>query len=782
MNYTVTVRAFPRFVDLLFIYSIVLFNMAFNYEWENVAVVGRGGSSTVYKAIVKPEGRFVAVKQIEIDGLSKDQISGIKGEIETMKDLSHTNILSYLGTQQSPNRAFIFLEYADRGSLRQYYQNKGPLTEPQISYCLHGILAGLGYLHNNGIAHRDIKCANCLLCSDGVVKLADFGASKRFESVSLVSGLKGTPHWMAPEVIKGTQMTTGWMKADVWSLGCTVVEMFTAKVPYAEYENPMTAMYKIASGEIPSLKPSSIQPNKASEGLISFIHICCAVDPTQRPAVEELQLQTFVATATVDLIGSLFAAELEPLVLPTSETATSDATGDDSDSNFPSYNQSNNHTTGNTASRSQEDERESATAITTHRIRPEGVVSSRLRAESRGSVMSADDDTTIANNLDTSYVEEEYGYSHESMDTPSRSVLPISHMSEIDSHYSEGVLSDTESGGAVLGGVGIAASDPPSSREKPSTGSAATAGMIPGLSRSTSGSAVPAPRMLTNRGRSFSRDISINTVAAAPGDAPVVDFEDAPTPSMHNNNSHNTKSASVKVNVMPLLGKVSGMSLENTPTSSSMQTMARQWSTAALPTANMLEQSATQQDISEASTPLTIITPASVNISTADRNHALTNRILSFEDANEVYRNMMNKYSPRPGGGTKPEGFNPEASSTDSETLLDPIDTVDEVVKEEVQAADTVVEVVKEEVHVALSDSTERSITKPAVNTTSSQHSTPSGTGTGSVGGVKTKQNMQDKATLLQPVKDKKVRPNVKSISVNGASALVSISICVWLY
>ena len=213
-----------------------------------------------------------------------------------------------------------------------------------------------------------------------------------------------------------------------------------------------------------------------------------------------------------------------------------------------------------------------------------------------------------------------------------------------------------------------------------------------------------------------------------------------------------------------------------------MQTMARQWSTAALPTANMLEQSATQQDTSEASTPLTIITPASVNISTADRNHALTNRIPSFEDANEVYRNMMNKYSPRPGGGTKPEGFNPEASSADSEALLDPVDTVDEVVKEEVQAADTVVEVVKEEVQVALSDSTEHSITKPAANTTSNQHSTPSGTGTGSVGGVKTKQNIQDKATLLQPVKDKKVRPNVKSISVNGASALVSISICVWLY
>ena len=92
-----------------------------------------------------------------------------------------------------------------------------------------------------------------LLTSDGVLKLADFGASKKIENESLVSCLKGTPHWMAPEVIKGTQMSTGWMKADVWSLGCTLVELLSASLPFSEYDNPMTAMYQIASGKIPPL-------------------------------------------------------------------------------------------------------------------------------------------------------------------------------------------------------------------------------------------------------------------------------------------------------------------------------------------------------------------------------------------------------------------------------------------------------------------------------------------------------------------------------------------------
>lgn len=89
-------------------------------------------------------------------------------------------------------------------------------------------------------------------------------------------------------------MTTGWMKADVWSLGCTVVEMFTGKVPYAEYENPMTAMYKIASGELPSLKPSSIQPNIPSSDLLTFIHLCCAMDPNLRPIICDLLMNPFL--------------------------------------------------------------------------------------------------------------------------------------------------------------------------------------------------------------------------------------------------------------------------------------------------------------------------------------------------------------------------------------------------------------------------------------------------------------------------------------------------------
>jgi serine/threonine protein kinase len=532
--------------------------MAFNFEWENVGIVGRGGSSTVFKALVKPRGNYVAVKQIETDGLSKDQVNGIKGEIETMKDLSHTNILCYLGMQQSPSRIFIFLEYANRGSLRQFYQHNGPLTENQIAFCLKAILAGLDYLHTNGIAHRDIKCANCLLCSDGVVKLADFGASKRFESVSIVSGLKGTPHWMAPEVIKGTQMTTGWMKADVWSLGCTVVEMFTARVPYAEYENPMTAMYKIASGERPSIKPSDLQPNEASVPLVGFVHACCAVEPTERPTVVELQHQELIAqTSVTGDMGALFSIEPPVAIVGGAvDNATVVSDGGRPPSQPYAQDSSRGDVTG-----TERDDRESVAAAVTQRAKPSGAgfisQPARPRAESRASVMSGDDETTVANQLDTSYTEDDYGVDGwEDVETPSRSTTqgPENHAVGAHEPLSEGIAA----GAAPTGGV---------------------------LSATKSAATTTRPARI----RSKSRDMSIVTNTAAQGgaDSPAPGMEDMPTPSMHRENG---KSASVKVNVMPLLGQqVSNMSLSSGAPSSKVRVLVRQWSDTAIPAVEVVE-------------------------------------------------------------------------------------------------------------------------------------------------------------------------------------------------
>ncbi len=123
--------------------------------------------------------------------------------------------------------------------------NYGPLGESLIANFVRQILTGLAYLHSKDIIHRDIKGANILVDNKGSVKISDFGISKRVEASSLLGGgggsaqaakkagnrvsLQGSVFWMAPEVVKQTAYTR---KADIWSLGCLIVEMLTGQHPH----------------------------------------------------------------------------------------------------------------------------------------------------------------------------------------------------------------------------------------------------------------------------------------------------------------------------------------------------------------------------------------------------------------------------------------------------------------------------------------------------------------------------------------------------------------------
>lgn len=216
------------------------------------------------------------------------EVTAIKREVATIKKLKHPRLVRYWRATEVPRkRLSIYMEFVAGGALSGRLRREGALPLELVKKFTRQLCEALAFLHTRGIAHRDIKCANVFLTScdeDTDIKLGDFGAFKETGSASLVGGLKGTPHWMAPEVIRGvpppaadsTDSSDGsggeswWFRADVWSLGCAALEMLTGHAPWRQYSNPHTAMYQIvASNNTPTI------PADASDEVSPAPHLLC---------------------------------------------------------------------------------------------------------------------------------------------------------------------------------------------------------------------------------------------------------------------------------------------------------------------------------------------------------------------------------------------------------------------------------------------------------------------------------------------------------------------------
>ncbi|KAL0921177.1 hypothetical protein M5K25_008224 [Dendrobium thyrsiflorum] len=175
----------------------------------------------------------------------------------------------------------LFLELAEGRTLSDL---AGRLDEPKIQYFTRQILLGLSYLHSNDIAHCDVKGRNVLLCSEAIVKLEDFGCARRVGDGG--RSVMGTPVFMAPEVMRGEEQ---WVADDVWSLGCTVLEMATGKSPWPEATNPVVAIHKISfSSYVPAM------PEWISEKGKDFMSKCLRRDPKERWTTEQPLSHPFI--------------------------------------------------------------------------------------------------------------------------------------------------------------------------------------------------------------------------------------------------------------------------------------------------------------------------------------------------------------------------------------------------------------------------------------------------------------------------------------------------------
>ncbi|KAJ0234353.1 Mitogen-activated protein kinase kinase kinase 19 [Hirschfeldia incana] len=271
-------------------------------EWVRGETIGYGSFSTVSLATPtnNVSGEFpplMAVKSTDSYGAAS--LANEKAVLDNLGDGCDEIVRCYgedRTVENGEETYNLFLEYASRGSLASSLKklNGEGLPEATVRRHTGSVLRGLRHVHAKGFAHCDLKLENILLFGDGAVKIADFGlAKKRTEEVT-ASGvhIRGTPLYMAPESVNDNEYGS---EADVWALGCAVVEMFSGETAWSFEEGShfVSLLMRIGVGEeVPRI------PEELSEQGRDFLSKCFVKDPKKRWTAEMLFNHPF---ATVDL-------------------------------------------------------------------------------------------------------------------------------------------------------------------------------------------------------------------------------------------------------------------------------------------------------------------------------------------------------------------------------------------------------------------------------------------------------------------------------------------------
>eukprot|EP01089_Gocevia_fonbrunei_P023056 TRINITY_DN9555_c0_g1_i1.p1 TRINITY_DN9555_c0_g1~~TRINITY_DN9555_c0_g1_i1.p1 ORF type:complete len:616 (-),score=105.26 TRINITY_DN9555_c0_g1_i1:10-1857(-) len=334
-------------------------------QFELNEKLGSGAFGSVYKAVKVDTDKVIAIKIISnLKYLKSKELEDTQREMDILKMCFHPNIVSYYGCLMKGGDMWIVMDYCALGSIKDLMQKQAPqgktmytLTELQIQFIVRETLKGLSYLHSKGVIHCDVKAGNILLDEEGQVKITDFGVStiknkktqKRYHSTftnttsnqnikqkglialgedftidplfqvevdeDLTSNdededdddeLKGTPFWMAPEVILGNGK--GYTdRADLWSLGITVIEMAEGQPPYHDM-HPMQALLKIPNSPVPVI--SKTYAKSFSDEMHDFLRRCLVKDPKTRLGAKQcLKRHPFVVGAeklkSTDVLGGL---------------------------------------------------------------------------------------------------------------------------------------------------------------------------------------------------------------------------------------------------------------------------------------------------------------------------------------------------------------------------------------------------------------------------------------------------------------------------------------------
>jgi len=201
-------------------------------DYEVIQFLGKGAHSEVFEVVHKIDGHKYALKVINKDHLSKQQVRRrLMNEIEIHLQLSHKYIVELHHFFEDDTNVYLLTELCKGGELYQYVKTRSRLTEREAREIFKMLLQGIEYIHCQGIIHRDLKLGNILLTDDNQVKLCDFGLALRVDDMDLEGKrICGTPNYIAPEVIMKQPYDQA---ADMWAIGCI---LFTCLVGHPPFE------------------------------------------------------------------------------------------------------------------------------------------------------------------------------------------------------------------------------------------------------------------------------------------------------------------------------------------------------------------------------------------------------------------------------------------------------------------------------------------------------------------------------------------------------------------
>ena len=245
-------------------------------RYEILAKIGTGGMADVYKAKDHKLNRFVAVKVLKAEFREDTTfVQKFRREAQAAAGLTHPNIVNVFDVGDDDGVHYIVMELIEGITLKEYIAKKGKLSIKEATSIAIQVSMGLEAAHSHGIVHRDVKPQNIIIATDGKVKVTDFGIARAASSNTISSNVMGSVHYSSPEQVRGGYSDE---KSDIYSLGITMYEMVTGRVPF-DGDTTVAIAIKHLQEE---MVPPSIYTEDLPYSLEQIIYKCTQKSPDRR--------------------------------------------------------------------------------------------------------------------------------------------------------------------------------------------------------------------------------------------------------------------------------------------------------------------------------------------------------------------------------------------------------------------------------------------------------------------------------------------------------------------